>query len=179
VGVARTSHAVATIISEHTSIFRTNWYWYSEASFFSFNIMWAKCSKCQNFRCYSVILSGQKQSRGQEEWGRKLITLRCSSCGWGPPPPSMSKRTLLKRATAYCCSYRRLNSPITSPVLAAGGRKDKNYIRGRETLSVEDMESALFITLPSKCSVMLHPRTDPRCCKSNVVWRHSLSIVMY
>lgn len=44
------------------------------------------------------------------------LTLRCSNWGWGPPPPSMSKRTLLKRATAYCCSYTRPNPPIISVV---------------------------------------------------------------
>lgn len=44
------------------------------------------------------------------------VTLRCSNWGWGPPPPSMSKRTLLKRAIAYCCSYTRPNPPITSVV---------------------------------------------------------------
>lgn len=51
----------------------------------------------------------------------KVFTFLWSSWDCGPPAPSISKRTLLKRATAYCCSYTSLNSFITCLVWASGG----------------------------------------------------------
>lgn len=50
---------------------------------------------------------------------KSKLAFRCSSWDCGPPPPSISKRTLLKRATAYCCSYVLLNSCMTSLLRAS------------------------------------------------------------
>lgn len=60
--------------------------------------------------------SMSKTGNGICQRTRGHFTLRCNSWGWGPPPPSMSKRTLLKRATANCCSYTRPKPFITSVV---------------------------------------------------------------
>lgn len=87
-----------------------------------------------------LMQSMESVHRVVQSGGRGCFTLRCSSWGCGPPPPSMSKRTLLKRATAYCCSYRCPKSPITSPVLAE---------THRHTHTVRTVE-ALF----KKCSIL-------------------------
>lgn len=88
----------------------------------------------------------QKQQQGVNECDRQSfpgrpLALRCRSCDWGPPPPSISKRTLLKRATAYCCSYTWPNSPITCLVRAVGRDRWQLELTVRDTFTERTQHS--------------------------------------
>lgn len=65
-----------------------------------FNLGWA----IRYHAFFPLVSTSLDRCKGEIHGNMGDFTFLCSSCVWILPPPSISKRTLLNKATAYCCS---------------------------------------------------------------------------
>lgn len=100
--------------------------------------------------CFSNIAGSTFPFRAN----KSKLAFRCSSWDCGPPPPSISKRTLLKRATAYCCSYVLLNSCMTSLL-----RASRDHTKSRHEFSHSSSPNDFKRGAPDFCREQFCPPT--------------------
>lgn len=106
------------------------------------------CTQLQLCCCFSNIAGPTFSFQAN----KSKLAFRCSSWDCGPPPPSISKRTLLKSATAYCCSYVLLNSCMTSLLRASRDHTNSHHEFSHPSSSTDFKRGA-----PDFCSEQFCP----------------------